>query len=226
MQIKVLSKIIGENAAVGLVGLMFGDEGKIEFAEQIDSERLLSAVNSEANMDVRLKKASVLIAALKTSREKLMAAAKKAAAAETPDENSLKTYAAQIADLDKNIASLQASLDGMAKGKTVATKIVNQIQAQVQTNLVKDQILLSNKEFNSIKNEQLEFTEDMVKALPKSNIGGKLRGSVEKKVETEGMFADSKLEVLRRLMEQQGDAPTEELDEAGQAVLAEITGKK
>lgn len=226
MKVKVLAKVIGENATVGLIGLLFGDEGKIDLAEQLDSERLLSAVNSEANMDVRLKKASVLISALKTTREKLLKSAQKAA--KEHGEVAAVPYAAQIADLDGNIATLQVSVNKMVAGRADAAKIVNKIQTQVHTNLVKDQITLTKKEFNSILAQQVEFTSDMIDALPSSNVGSKMRKSVEKKVENDGMFAESKMDILQRLMKNQADAPDADgvLDEAGEAVLAEILGKK
>ncbi len=226
MKINVLARVLGDRAVVGLVGLLFGDEGQIEIAQQLDSERLLAAVNSEANMDVRLKKASVLIATLKTTREKLLAQAKKAATKD-PEAANVKLYASQIADLDGNIATLQASLDKMTAGRVTASRIVDKIQTQVQTNLVKDQITLTKKEFNAILEQQVEFTADMITALPSSQLGGKLRKDVERDVEETNQFLESKLDIFGRMLQNQGDDPedTTELDEAGQNVMNEILGK-
>ncbi len=226
MKINVLAKVLGDRAVVGLVGLLFGDEGQIEIAQQLDSERLLAAVNSEANMDVRLKKASVLIATLRTTREKLLVQAKKAAAKD-PNAANVKLYATQIADLDGNIATLQASLDKMTAGRETASRIVDKIQTQVQTNLVKDQITLTKKEFNAILEQQVEFTADMITALPSSELGGKLRKDVERDVEETNAFLESKLDIFGRMLQNQGDDPEDatELDEAGQTVMNEILGK-
>lgn len=227
MQINVLAKVIGERSVVGLIGFLYGDEGKIELAQELDSERLLSAVTSEANMDMRLKKASVLIATLKMSRDKIMANAKKTAAKEGDASPALKTYAAQIADLDKSIVTLQGTLDVMIAGHKNASMIVNSIQAQVSANLVNDQLTLTKKALNEIMAEQVQFTQDMVTALPKSNIGSKLRESVVEDVEEDGQLAESKLAVLQRLMAQQAEtvSSAESLDADGEAVLAEIIKK-
>jgi len=225
MKISVLAKIIGENSAVGLIGLLFGDEGKIELAEQLDSERLLSAVNSEANMDMRLKKASVLIATLRTSRSKILSTAQ-SLAKKSPESPALKNYAVQIADLDRNIADLQGTLDKMMAGSKDAETIVNSIQAQVTNNLVSDQLTLTKKALTQILNEQVMFTQDMITALPSSNLGSKLRKSVEQEVDDDNLQAESKLAVLQRLMAQQAEgSSTGELDEAGDAAMAEILGK-
>ncbi len=227
MKINVLAKVIGEKSAVGIIGLLFGDEGKLELARGLDSERLLSAVQSEANMGMRLKKASVLIAALRATRAKIMATAKKAATEKSEDTAALSEYAAQISDLDKNIASLQLTLDAMTEGKKNASKIVDKIQRDVTANIVNDELTLTKKALNQIMNEQVAFTQDMIDALPGSNIGSKLRKSVEEDVENDAAQAESMLEALQRLAKNQGDAIGEPqvLDEAGEAALKEILGK-
>lgn len=226
MQISTLAKVIGEHSAVGLVGFLYGDEGQLELAEGLDSERLESAVNSEANMDMRLKKASALIATLKFTRTKVLATAQKVAASEGADSPNVKVYAAQLGDLDKTIASLQATIDLMTKGHENAKTIVNSIQTKVQANLVNDQLTLTKKALNDIMSEQVQFTQDMIHAMPSSSIGSTLRKNVETKVENASGFTSSKLEVLQRLMAQQADTSTpDNLDEAGTAALAEILGK-
>lgn len=226
MKLDAIGKVIGERSLVGLIGFLYGDEGKLELAQGLDSERLMSAVKSEANMGMRLKKASVLIATLRTTRSRILNTAKSLAAKDA-NNPALTGYAAQISDLDKNIASLQATLDTMVAGQKTASQIVDKIQRDVTANLINDELTLTKKALNQIMSEQVEFTQDMVNALPKSNIGSKLRDSVEDDVDEDGANAESMLNVLQRLMKNQGDAlnTPEALDDDGQKALDEILGK-
>lgn len=227
MQIKTIAKVIGKNSAIGLIGFIYGDTGKIQFAQQLDSERLLSAVRSEANGEMRLKKASALIAVLKTTRAKYFKNAQDLAKKD-PESPVLKTYAANLANLDENIADAQKILDELTIGQANASRMVDRIQAEVTANLIDDELTLTNKAINEIMSQQVVFMQGMVDALPNDNIADDLRESVVKDVEEEKARQESMVSILTRLIKNQGDAleSTDSLSEAGEAVLNEILGKK
>lgn len=226
MKIKALANVIGTKAAVQLVGLFFGMEGQIELAQGLDSERLRAAVEGEASMEVGLKKAGALMAVLVTSRERLMNRAKNMAKKNPADPN-LTSVANEISGMDREIALLQKSLDKMTMGRKQATQIVDRIQTQVQTNLVKDQITLTQAEFNEILEQQVAFSADMITALPGDDFGGALRKDVQKDVADKNMKLEATMDIYSRMIENQGDALNDEteLDEAGQTVMNEILGK-
>lgn len=226
MQIKTIAKLIGKNSAVGLIGFLYGDTGKIEFAQQLDSERLLDAVRNEASGEMRLKKASALIAVLKITRAKTLKLAHDLA---KKDEKSpaLKTYAANLANLDENIADAQNILDQLTQGQANASRMVDKIQADVTANLINDELTLSQKAINEIMSQQVVFLQGMVTALPNDSMADDLRESVVEDVQDEKARQESMVGVLNRLIKNQGDAldATDNLSEAGEAALKEILGK-
>jgi flagellar biosynthesis chaperone FliJ len=221
MNFNALAKVIGDRTVTGLVGFLYGDEGKIEIAEEMDKQDLLYAVNAEANSSARLQKATVLIGSLKAAREKLLKTASKAAQNEGADSPNVKNYANQIAQLDQSIVQLQSMLDELTKGHEAARTWVNRKQAQVTTNIVRDQLTLTRLEINDLLKDQIEFSQDMITTLPHSTPTN-LRESVEKKAADEGAFSKAKIEVLNRLTEQQVNADGTDLDEGSQTAYDEI----
>ena len=224
----VLVSVLGDRSAVSIIKFLFGDEATLEIAQALDSERLSAAVTSEVSMTLRLQKAGVLLAALKTTRLKLLQAAKKVAENEGEKAPALVDYAQQIASLDRDITEFDKVVAQMTAGRETAKNVVNSIQRQVTANLIDDQLTLTRKALKEIMQEQVSFTRDMIDAMPTSNLGTALREEVKSDTEDDLLKAQTELGVLQRLLDNQEGTVSEsgDLDDAGQAALAEILGKK
>lgn len=198
-----LRNVLGDRITVGLVNFFFDQPGQLELAEELDKYDLLDLVNHEANAKVRLQKSAVLLGALKASRVELVKKGAKAAKAQGPDSVNVMNAARAVSELDKSIAKLEASIAALTKGVESASQWVDKKQMEVTINLVKDQTTLTTLEINSIVNDQVEFTQEMIDALPKTKISSKIRTNVEKDVEDGGLTGAAKLEVLTRMADNQ-----------------------
>lgn len=225
MDWKIVASVLGEDTAVNVMRFCLGDEKSLEVSQRLDSARLMAAVNGEANAEMRLKKASLAVATLRGARARLLKTAQNAAADQGKDSPAVKTYAGQLAQLDKSIAEFQAALDELTKGKAVATQMVNKIQAQVTANLIDDQITLTNKAIGVILDQAVEFETSMIKTLNAPSVGDRLRKDIKEDVSEHNDLQSSKLSILSRLHEQQDGEADEVTDEATQSALDEILGK-
>lgn len=203
---KALRNVLGDRITVGLVGFFFDRPGQLELAEDLDKYDLLDLVNHEANAKVRLQKSTVLLGTLKAARLELV---KKGAAAmqkQGADSVNAMNAARAVKELDETIIELQTAIDALTKGVQAASQWVDRKQMEVTINVTRDEATLTKLEINRIVADQVEFTQEMIEALPKTKVSSKIRTSVEKDAEEGGMTGAAKLEVLTRMASNQADA--------------------